>query len=111
MRSTDLRRLEEHGVCDVMSASDNHAQRDAREDVRVVALSRIERLPVVGHRTEGTSTGKDALALQCEFVFMTDNARKSTPKALQPPEKSAKPDTANMQSHTSSNNAGTHAVS
>jgi len=49
---------EEDGLGDVWDSERNHTQGNAREDVGIVALARVECLALVGHWIKWTATGK-----------------------------------------------------
>lgn len=58
-----LCRNEENVLTDVAHAGANDAKRHSREDVGVVALSRVEGLALVGDGREGRAAGEHGLAL------------------------------------------------
>lgn len=69
---------EEDLVADGGDAAGRHGEGDAREDVGVVALARVERLAFVPERRERAAAGKDALALEtcgCDTTKTQTTAR------------------------------------
>ena len=59
----NLRRFEEHAIRNVMSSSHDCTQTNAREDVRVVTLTRVKRFAVHLDFAKRTSTGENASTL------------------------------------------------
>lgn len=63
VRLANLSSLEKEAISYGKDVASDDGQRDSREDVGVVALARMEHLPLVGHGVERTAARKHAPSL------------------------------------------------